>query len=133
MDDRFDKENIEAETRYPRREAVDGHTRYPVREERRPLRFSSEHHTELPGRKIDAENDMTAYRRTATQKGRICRIPVRNSCRKRGHLSENLSSERTAERTDRGPPQQRARSARGAEGAQNERSGKSDAQQEKAP
>ena len=46
MDDRFDKENIEAETRYPRREAVDGHTRYPVREERRPLRFSSEHHTE---------------------------------------------------------------------------------------
>ncbi len=39
MDDRFDKENIEAETRYPRREAVDGHTRYPVREERRPLRF----------------------------------------------------------------------------------------------
>ena len=44
MDDRFDKENIEAETRYPRREAVDGHTRYPVREERRPLRFSSEHH-----------------------------------------------------------------------------------------
>ena len=43
MDDRFDKENIEAETRYPRREGVDGHTRYPVREERRPLRFSSEH------------------------------------------------------------------------------------------
>ena len=68
MDDRFDKENIEAETRYPRREAVDGHTRYPVREERRPLRFSSEHHTELPGRKIDAENDMTADSR---KKGRI--------------------------------------------------------------
>ena len=30
MDDRFDKENIEAETRYPRREAVDGHTRNAV-------------------------------------------------------------------------------------------------------
>ena len=80
MDDRFDKENIEAETRYPRREAVDGHTRYPVREERRPLRFSSEHHTELPGRKIDAENDMTAYeQRTAARRAEFLQNSYENS------------------------------------------------------
>ena len=132
MDDRFDKENIEAETRYPRREAVDGHTRYPVREERRPLRFSSEHHTELPGRKIDAENDMTAYeQRTAARRAEFLQNSYERFSDRCPLLSENLSSERTdkraAERTDRGPPQQRARSARGAEGAQNERSGKSDA------
>lgn len=80
MDDRFDKENIEAETRYPRREAVDGHTRYPVREERRPLRFSSEHPTELPGRKIDAENDMTAYeQRTAARRAEFLQNSYENS------------------------------------------------------
>ena len=72
MDDRFDKENIEAETGYPRREAVDGHTRYPVREERRPLRFSSEHHTELPGRKIDAGKRYDSIRTAdSRKKGRI--------------------------------------------------------------
>ena len=80
MDDRFDKENIEAETGYPRREAEDGHTRYPVREERRPLRFSSEHHTELPGRKIDAENDMTAYeQRTAARRAEFLQNSYENS------------------------------------------------------
>ena len=92
MDDRFDKENIEAETRYPRREAVDGHTRYPVREERRPLRFSSEHHTELPGRKIDAENDMTAYEQP--QEGQnFCRIPMRIPTKERTPIREPLIRE----------------------------------------
>ena len=139
MDDRFDKENIEAETGYPRREAVDGHTRYPVREERRPLRFSSEHHTELPGRKIDAENDMTAYeQRTAARRAEFLQNSYENSYERedtyqRTSHQRGQQRERTAERTDRGASQQRARSARGAEDAQNERSGKSDAQQKKAP
>lgn len=71
MDDRFDKDTVNTETRYPHREshAADGHTRYPVREERRPLRFSSEHHTEVPERKAAVENDMTAYeQRTAARR-----------------------------------------------------------------
>ena len=134
MDDRFDKENIEAETRYPRREAVDGHTRYPVREERRPLRFSSEHHTELPGRKIDAENDMTAYeQRTAARRAEFLQNSYENSY-EREDTYQRTSHQRGQQRGQtEGPPQQRARSARGAEGAQNERSGKNDAQQEKSP
>ena len=94
MDDRFDKENIEAETRYPRREAVDGHTRYPVREERRPLRFSSEHHTELPGRKIDAENDMTAYeQRTAARRAEFLQNSYENSY-ERGRAEREKRKER---------------------------------------
>ena len=137
MDDRFDKENIEAETRYPRREAVDGHTRYPVREERRPLRFSSEHHTELPGRKIDAENDMTAYeQRTAARRAEFLQNSYENSYEREDtyqRTSHQRGQTRGQQRGQTEAPQQRARSARGAEGAQNERSGKSDAQQEKAP
>lgn len=104
MDDRFDKENIEAETRYPRREAVDGHTRYPVREERRPLRFSSEHHTELPGRKIDAENDMTAYeQRTAASGQNFCRIPMRIPTKERTPIREPLIREDSREDRQRSP------------------------------
>ena len=83
MDDRFDKESIDTETRYPRREAVDGHTRYPVREERRPLRFSSEHHTEVPERKTAAENDMTAYeQRTAARRAEFLQNSYENSFEK---------------------------------------------------
>ena len=135
MDDRFDKENIEAETRYPRREAVDGHTRYPVREERRPLRFSSEHHTELPGRKIDAENDMTAYeQRTAARRAEFLQNSYENSYEREDTYQRTSHQRGQTRGQQRGQTEvQRARSARGAEGAQNERSGKSDAQQEKAP
>lgn len=121
MDDRFDKENIEAETGYPRREAVDGHTRYPVREERRPLRFSSEHHTELPGRKIDAENDMTAYeQRTAARRAEFLQNSYENSYERedtyqRGQQRGQTEMPRSRERVAH--EEQRARRTREAERA----------------
>ncbi len=68
MDDRLDKEG--ADTQYPHREShiTEGHTRYPVREERRPLRFSSEHRSAVE-RRDETENDMTAYeQRTAARR-----------------------------------------------------------------
>ena len=109
MDDRFDKENIEAETRYPRREAVDGHTRYPVREERRPLRFSSEHHTELPGRKIDAENDMTAYeQRTAARRAEFLQNSYENSY-EREDTYQRTSHQRGQQRGQTEVPRSRER------------------------
>ena len=139
MDDRFDKENIEAETGYQRREAVDGHTRYPVREERRPLRFSSEHHTELPGRKIDAENDMTAYeQRTAARRAEFLQNSYENSYERedtyqRTSHQRGQQRERGQQRGQTEVPRSRERVPHEEQRARRTRSGKSDAQQKKAP